>query len=88
MLEGRSAPGLLPLEGQADATPPPAAGGLPVGAAGSADQVATQVEIDRDLAPAWHWAADPHAPLTGIPGVSWTPLEVTVRQVYARSRRG
>src|SRR6476661_8006005 len=31
-------------------------------------------------------AARGRAPMTGIPGVAWTPVEVTVEQVPARSR--
>jgi hypothetical protein len=39
-------------------------------------------ELRRGLA----WAADPCAPMTGIPGVTWTCVEVVVEQVLARSR--
>jgi hypothetical protein len=43
-------------------------------------------EVDRSFAAAWNRAADPYAPMTGIPGVVWTPVEVTAKQVLARSR--
>ncbi|MGH3825366.1 MAG: hypothetical protein ACRDRA_21375 [Pseudonocardiaceae bacterium] len=33
-----------------------------------------------------HWAADPHAPLAAIPGVTWTSVEGTVKQVLSRPR--
>jgi hypothetical protein len=48
--------------------------------------VDARTEIDRSFAAAWNRAADPYAPMTGIPGVVWTPVEVTVEQVLARSR--
>ena len=45
-----------------------------------------RTEVDRSFAAAWNRAADPYAPMTGIPGVVWTPVEVTVEQALARSR--
>jgi hypothetical protein len=51
-----------------------------------AADVATHAEIEQSFAAAWHWAADPHAPLAAIPGVTWTSVEVTVEQVLARAR--
>jgi hypothetical protein len=48
--------------------------------------VDARTEVERSFAAAWNWAADPYAPMTGIPGVAWTPVEVTVEQVLARSR--
>ncbi len=51
-----------------------------------ATDVATHAEIEQSFAAAWHWAADPHAPLATIPGVTWTSVEVTVEQVLSRER--
>ncbi len=48
--------------------------------------VDARIEIERSFAAAWHRAADPYAPMTGIPGVVWAPVEVTVEQILARSR--
>jgi len=45
-----------------------------------------RTEIERSFAAAWHRAADPYAPMSEIPGVVWTPVEVTIEQVLARSR--
>jgi hypothetical protein len=45
---------------------------------------AVRAEIDASFAAAWQWAADPCAPMTGIPGVTWTCVEVAVEQVFAR----
>ena len=45
-----------------------------------------RAEIEASFAAAWQWAADPCAPMTGIPGVIWTCVEVAVEQVLARSR--
>ncbi|MGH8919996.1 MAG: hypothetical protein ACRD0H_16965 [Actinomycetes bacterium] len=42
--------------------------------------------IEESFAAAWHWAAEPYAPLRVIPGIAWLPVEVTVKQVFARSR--
>jgi hypothetical protein len=47
---------------------------------------AARAEIDVSFAAAWQWAADPCALVTGIPGVTWTCVEVVVEQVLARSR--
>ena len=47
---------------------------------------AARAEIDASFAAAWQWAANPCAPMTGIPGVTWTCVEVVVEQVLARSR--
>lgn len=47
---------------------------------------AARTEIDASFAAAWQWAANPCAPMTGIPGVTWTCVEVAVEQVLARSR--
>ncbi len=52
-----------------------------------ATDVATHAEIEQSFAAAWHWAADPHAPLAAIPGVTWTSVKVTVEQVLSRARR-
>jgi hypothetical protein len=49
------------------------------------EQVA-RAEIDAGFAAAWHWAADPCAPVADIPGATWTCVEVTVEQVLARTR--
>ena len=46
---------------------------------------AARAEIEASFAAAWQWAADPCAPMTGIPGVTWTCVEVAVEQVFARS---
>ena len=43
-------------------------------------------EVKESLAVAWARAADPYAPLRGVPGVTWTPAAVSVEQVYARAR--
>jgi hypothetical protein len=51
-----------------------------------ATDVAAHAGIERSFAAAWNWAADPHAPLAAIPGVTWTSVEVTVEQVLARAR--
>lgn len=51
-----------------------------------ATDVATHAEIEQSFAAAWHWAADPHAPLAAIPGVTWTSVKVTVEQVLSRAR--
>jgi hypothetical protein len=51
-----------------------------------ATDAAARAEIDRSFAAAWHWAAEPCAPLAGIPGVTWKCVEVSVEQVLARSR--
>jgi hypothetical protein len=51
-----------------------------------ATDVATHTEIEQSFAAAWQWAADPHAPLAAVPGVTWTSIEVTVEQVLARAR--
>jgi hypothetical protein len=48
--------------------------------------VDAHTEVKRSFAAVWNRAADPYAPMTGIPGVVWTPVEVTVEQVLARSR--
>ena len=48
--------------------------------------VDARAEVELSFAAAWNRAADPYAPMTGIPGVVWTPVEVTVEQVLARSR--
>lgn len=47
---------------------------------------AARAEIEASFAAAWQWAADPCAPMTGIPGVTWTHVEVAVEQVLVRSR--
>jgi hypothetical protein len=47
---------------------------------------AARAEIEASFAAAWQWAAGPCAPMTGIPGVTWTCVEVAVEQVLARSR--
>gem|GEM_PF-3159396 len=33
-----------------------------------------------------HWAAEPGAPLRGVPGITWAAMEVDVEQVFARAR--
>jgi hypothetical protein len=57
---------------------------LALGACPVTDQAA-RAEIETSFAAAWQWAADPSAPMTGIPGVTWTCIEVAVEQVLARS---
>lgn len=54
-------------------------------AACPATDPAGRTEIENCFAAAWQWAADPCAPMTGIPGVTWTCVEVAVEQVFARS---
>lgn len=55
-------------------------------AACPATDVATRTEIEQSFAAAWNRAADPHAPLAAIPGVTWTSVDVTVTQVPSRPR--
>jgi hypothetical protein len=43
-----------------------------------------RAEIDAGFAAAWHWAADPCAPVADIPGIAWTCVEVAVE--LARTR--
>lgn len=50
------------------------------------DDVVARDEIDASFAAAWNRAADPFAPLAGIPGITWTPACVEVEQVL-RGRR-
>jgi len=50
-------------------------------------EVETRAEITASFAALWNMAAEPHAPLTGIPGVDWNPVDVTVVQVLARPGR-
>ena len=57
---------------------------LALGACSVTDQAA-RAEIETSLAAAWRRAADPCAPMTGIPGVTWTCIKVAVEQVLARS---
>jgi hypothetical protein len=57
---------------------------LALAACPGTDQAA-RAEIEASFAAAWQWAADPCAPMTGIPGVTWTCVEVAVEQVFARS---
>ena len=59
---------------------------LALAACPAADHAA-RAEIDRSFAAAWHWAAPPTAPMDGVPGVTWSGVEVVVDQVLARSRR-
>ena len=40
----------------------------------------------QSLAVAWARAADPDAPLRGVPGVTWTPVAVRVEHLHARAR--
>jgi len=51
------------------------------------DNVTAREEINRSLAAAWQHAADPYAPLRHIPGITFTPIEVTVEHLHARSGR-
>lgn len=51
-----------------------------------ATDVTTHTDIEQSFAAAWHWAANPHAPLAAIPGVTWTSAEGTVKQVLSRPR--
>lgn len=55
-------------------------------AACPATDVATRTEIEQGFAAAWNRAADPHAPLAAIPGVTWTSVDVAVTQVPSRPR--
>jgi hypothetical protein len=55
-------------------------------AACPATEPEARAEIEESFAAAWHWAAEPYGPLRGVPGVGWTPVEVTVEQIPARSR--
>ena len=47
---------------------------------------AARAEIQRSFAAVWHWAAEPYAPVTEIPGVAWTPVGVSVEQIFTRPR--
>jgi hypothetical protein len=44
-------------------------------------------EIGERLGTAWQWAAEPYAPLRGIAGIAWTPVEVCVQHRLARPSR-
>ncbi|HZM84829.1 MAG TPA: hypothetical protein VFC19_54600 [Candidatus Limnocylindrales bacterium] len=44
-------------------------------------------EIDQSLAAAWQRAADPYEPLRAIPGITWTPVQVSVEHQPARPAR-
>jgi len=46
-----------------------------------------RTEIDQSLAAAWRWAAEPYAPLRAIPGIIWTPVQVSVEHQPARPAR-
>jgi hypothetical protein len=48
---------------------------------------ADREEIDHSLSAAWQHAADPYAPLRHIPGITFTPVEVSVEHLHARPRR-
>jgi hypothetical protein len=43
--------------------------------------------IGQSLAAAWNLAADPYAPLRGVPGIAWAPGTVAIEQVFARPAR-
>lgn len=49
-----------------------------------AEDTATRTEIEASLAAAWHQAVSPFAPLEGIPGITWSPIEAMVAHVPAR----
>ena len=51
-----------------------------------ATEAPARAEIERSFAAAWHWVAEPCAPLAGIAGVIWRCVDVTVEQVLAGSR--
>jgi hypothetical protein len=51
-----------------------------------ATEAPARAEIERSFAAAWHWAAEPCAPLVGIPGVTGRWVDVTVERVLAGSR--
>ncbi|MGH3977421.1 MAG: hypothetical protein ACRDRZ_00195 [Pseudonocardiaceae bacterium] len=55
-------------------------------AACPATEVEARAEIERSFAAVWRWAASPYAPLTEVPGITWTPVDVAVEQIMARSR--
>jgi hypothetical protein len=50
-----------------------------------AGEDAARAEIDAGFAAAWNRAADPHAPMYPIPGISWTPAGVDVKRLVRRS---
>jgi hypothetical protein len=50
------------------------------------DNTTARTEIATSVAAAWHWAAEPYAPLRRIPGIAWIPVDVTVHHLPARSR--
>lgn len=56
-------------------------------AAAPEGDTAAHTEIGQSLATAWRWAAEPYAPLRVIPGISWTPVQVTVEHKPARPAR-
>lgn len=58
---------------------------LALAACPSAD-IKARAEIERSFAAAWHWAAEPYAPLAQIPGVIYHPAGVNVEQIFARAR--
>lgn len=45
-----------------------------------------RAEIEHSFAAVWRWAAPPYAPMAGIPGITWAPVDVTVEQILARPR--
>ncbi len=57
-------------------------------AAPAAGDAPAPVEVQNSLAAAWNRAADPYAPLRGVPGITWIGRDVTVEQVLARAGRG
>ena len=57
-------------------------------AACPATETAARADIERSFAAIWHWAASAYAPLDEVPGITWSPVSVSVEQVMARSRPG
>jgi hypothetical protein len=46
---------------------------------------ADPAEVGNSIAAAWHLAAEPYAPLRGVPGISWTCVDVGVEHMPAAS---
>lgn len=64
----------------------PAARALALAACPATDARA-RAEIGHSFAAVWRWAADPYTPLMGVPGITWSPVSVTVEQVMSRPAR-
>lgn len=57
-------------------------------AACPATETTARAEIEQSFAAVWHWAASAYLPLDEIPGITWSPVSVSVEQIMAGSRSG